>query len=102
ARGDHVPVPPPPKRTEIVPILKASLPPLLLPVILLGGIYSGAVTPTEAAAVAAAYALLLACGLYRAVGLRELTQIFIGASRSIPVVGLVGAGVLLFYYPWPR
>jgi tripartite ATP-independent transporter DctM subunit len=70
----------------------------MLPVILLGGIYSGAVTPTEAAAVAAAYALLLACGLYRAVGLRELTQIFIGASRSTAVVALVVAGALLFNY----
>jgi tripartite ATP-independent transporter DctM subunit len=98
ARRDDLPVAPPPRRTEIVPILKSSLPPLLLPVILLGGIYSGAVTPTEAAAVAAAYALLLACGLYRAVGLRELTQIFIGASRSTAVVALVVAGALLVNY----
>jgi len=98
ARRDDLPVEPPPKRAEIVPILKASLPPLMLPVILLGGIYSGAVTPTEAAAVAAAYALLLACGLYRTVGLRELTQIFIGASRSTAVVALVVAGALLFNY----
>src|SRR5499427_7831045 len=98
ARRDDLPVAPPPKRSEIVPIMKASLPPLLLPVILLGGIYSGAVTPTEAAAVAAAYALLLACGLYRAVGLRELTQIFVGASRSTAVVALVVAGALLVNY----
>ena len=98
ARRDDLPVAPPPTRAEVVPILKSSLPPLLLPVILLGGIYSGAVTPTEAAAVAAAYALLLACGLYRAVGLRELTQIFIGASRSTAVVALVVAGALLVNY----
>src|SRR5438874_2482005 len=71
---------------------------LMLPAILLGGIYSGAVTPTEAAAVATAYALLLACVLYRAVGLRELTQLFTGAARSTSVVALVVAGALLINY----
>ena len=42
-----------------------ALPALLMPVILLGGIYSGVVTPTEAAAVAAAYAFLVAAMWYR-------------------------------------
>jgi len=98
ARKHDLPVEPPMRRSDVVPVLRASVPALLLPVILLGGIYSGAVTPTEAAAVAAAYALLLACGLYRAVGLRELTQIFVGASRSTAVVALVVAGALLVNY----
>ena len=40
-----------------------AMPALLMPVILLGGIYSGVMTPTEAAAVAAAYAFLVACRL---------------------------------------
>src|SRR5262245_35464833 len=67
ARRHDLPVEPPMRRAEVAPVLRASLPALLLPAILLGGIYSGAVTPTEAAAVAAAYALLLCCGLSRAV-----------------------------------
>jgi tripartite ATP-independent transporter DctM subunit len=85
-------------RSEIVPTLRHSFPALLLPVILLGGIYSGAVTPTEAAAVAAAYALLLACGFYRALNWRGLVEIMIGASRSTAIVALVVAGALLFNY----
>ena len=42
-----------------------ALPALLMPVILLGGIYGGVMTPTEAAAVAAAYAFLVAVLWYR-------------------------------------
>ena len=42
-----------------------ALPALLMPVILLGGIYSGVMTPTEAAAVAAAYAFLVGAVWYR-------------------------------------
>ena len=44
----------------------------MMPVVLLGGIYSGVTTPTEAAAVAAAYALLISVVLYRSVSLRRL------------------------------
>jgi len=95
ARRDNLPVEAPVQRNMILPIVGESIPALMLPAILLGGIYSGAVTPTEAAAVATAYALLLACVLYRAVGLRELTQLFTGAARSTSVVALVVAGALL-------
>ena len=98
ARRDNLPVEAPVQRNMILPIVGASIPALMLPAILLGGIYSGAVTPTEAAAVATAYALLLACVLYRAVGLRELTQLFTGAARSTSVVALVVAGALLINY----
>ena len=48
-----------------------AMPALLMPVILLGGIYGGVMTPTEAAAVAAAYAFLVAALLYRSITLRE-------------------------------
>jgi tripartite ATP-independent transporter DctM subunit len=98
ARRNNLPVEPPLARGAVVPILRDSIPALLLPGILLGGIYSGAVTPTEAAAVAAAYALLLACVLYRAVGLAEITQLFIDAARSTASVALVVAGALLINY----
>jgi tripartite ATP-independent transporter DctM subunit len=98
ARRDNLPVEAPVQRNMILPIVGQSIPALMLPAILLGGIYSGAVTPTEAAAVATAYALLLACVLYRAVGLKELTQLFTGAARSTSVVALVVAGALLINY----
>lgn len=51
-------------------------PALLMPVILLGCIYSGVTTPTEAAAIAALYALVIAAGLYRAIKLKTLYEIF--------------------------
>jgi len=98
ARRNNLPVEPPLARGTVVPILRDSIPALLLPGILLGGIYSGAVTPTEAAAVAAGYALLLATVLYRAVGLREITQLFTDAARSTASVALVVAGALLINY----
>ena len=52
----------------------------MMPVVLLGGIYSGVMTPTEAAAVAAAYALLISAGLYRSVSWRD----FYSRSPSAP------------------
>jgi tripartite ATP-independent transporter DctM subunit len=98
ARRRGFPVEPPVERTQIVPILRDAFPALLLPVILLGGIYSGAVTPTEAAALAAAYALLLAMGLYRALSPRGLIEILIGSARATAVVAMVIAGAFLFNY----
>jgi C4-dicarboxylate transporter, DctM subunit len=58
-----------------------ALPALMLPVLVLGGIYSGIFTPTEAAAVAALYALLVTV-FSRAVGLRDLERIFLKATLS--------------------
>jgi tripartite ATP-independent transporter DctM subunit len=98
ARRDDLPVEPPIQIREVPGILKDSVPALLLPVILLGGIYSGIATPTEAAAIAAAYALLLACVVYRTIGFRQVTQLFVGASRSTAIVALVVAGALLVNY----
>ena len=98
ARRENLPVEAPVRLSEVPGVLRDSVPALMLPVILLGGIYSGAVTPTEAAAVAAAYALLLAYVVYRAVGFRQLVELFIGASRSTAVVALVVAGALLINY----
>lgn len=75
-----------------------ALPVLLMPVILLTGIYGGATTPTEAAAVAAAYALLLAAVLYRSVTWRSLYEVFLESGRSSASVGLVIGAALIFNY----
>jgi tripartite ATP-independent transporter DctM subunit len=98
ARRDDLPVEPRIRFREVPGIMRDSLPAVMLPVILLGGIYSGIVTPTEAAAVAAAYALLLACGLYRALPFQGLLHLFVNAARSTAVVALVVAGALLVNY----
>ncbi len=98
ARRQKLPVEPPIRIKEVPGIMRDSLPAVMLPVILLGGIYSGVVTPTEAAAVAAAYALLLACGFYRALSFGGVVHIFVNAARSTAIVALVVAGALLINY----
>lgn len=73
-------------------------PALLMPAILLFGIYSGVTTPTEAAAIAALYALLIAGVFYRALKLRSLYHVFVESARSAASVGLViGASMILTY-----
>ena len=98
ARRDDLPIEARVPMREVPGIMKDSLPALMLPVILLGGIYSGIVTPTEAAAMAAAYALLLACAVYRALSFAGVVNLFIGAARSTAIVALVVAGALLINY----
>ncbi|WP_420395137.1 TRAP transporter large permease [Nioella sp.] len=75
-----------------------AFPALLMPVILLYGIYGGVTTPTEAAAVAALYALLLAGLFYRALSLRALYNIFVESARSSAAVGLVIGGALILNF----
>ena len=75
-----------------------AFPALMLPVILLGGIYGGATTPTEAASVAAAYALLLAGLFYRALSLKGLVGLLVDSTRSSAVVALIIAGAFVFNY----
>lgn len=75
-----------------------ALPALMLPVILLFGIYGGATTPTEAAAVAAAYALLLAALFYRALTLRSLYDILSNSARSSSAIGLIIGGAMILNY----
>ncbi len=75
-----------------------AMPALLMPVILLAGIYGGATTPTEAAAVAAAYALLLAALFYRAVTWKALYNIFSESARASASIGLIIGAALIFNY----
>jgi tripartite ATP-independent transporter DctM subunit len=75
-----------------------ALPALLMPVILLGGIYGGVMTPTEAAAVAAAYAWLIAAVLYRSLTLRQTIAAIRDSARSTAAIGMLIAGALAFNY----
>ena len=75
-----------------------AFPALLMPAILLYGIYGGVTTPTEAAAVAAFYALLLSVLFYRALSFRSLFQILVESARSSAAVGLVIGGALILNY----
>lgn len=75
-----------------------AFPALLMPAILLYGIYGGVTTPTEAAAVAAFYALILAALFYRALSLRKLYEILVESARSSAAVGIVIGGALILNY----
>ena len=73
---------------------KSSFLPLLTPVILLGGIVFGVFTPTEAAAVAAGYALIIAMFVTRTLGKDKLPSVLINAAvQSGSILLLVGAAV---------
>ena len=75
--------------------LRKAAPALLAPVILLGGILSGVFTPTEAAAVAALYAIIVAMFYTRLLKLRDLSPIFVSSAlQSGVILLLVGASVV--------
>ena len=89
---------------EAVPLIQLpritlnAAPALLMPVILLTCIYSGVTTPTEAAAIAAFYALLVSAFLYRTLKLQTLYEVFVDSARSAASVGVViGASMILMY-----
>lgn len=75
-----------------------AFPALMMPVILLGGIYGGIATPTEAAALAAAYALFISFALYRDVSLREAYGAVLTSARSSASIGILIGGALVFNY----
>lgn len=75
-----------------------AFPALLMPAILLYGIYGGVTTPTEAAAVAALYALILAAVFYRALTWRSLYNIFLNSAKSSATIGLIIGAALIFNY----
>ena len=72
--------------------------PLSMPIVLLGGIYSGAFTPTEAAAVAALHALLLAAFVFRALSWRAFWGVVLESTRSSAVITIILAGSFMLNY----
>lgn len=83
---------------EMPGITLNAFPALMMPVILLFGIYGGATTPTEAAAVAATYAFLLAAIFYRTMSFSGTYGIFSESARASASVGLVIGAALIFNY----
>jgi len=83
---------------ELPRITLEATPALLMPVILLGLLYSGITTPTEAAAAAAAYALLVSALLYRALRPADFYQSLVTSARTTIAIGMLIAGALVFNY----
>lgn len=89
---------------EAVPLRKLprmtwdALPVLLMPAVLMFGIYGGITTPTEAAAVAAFYALIVSVFIYRAVSAPALYQSVLASAKTTASIGMLIAGALVFNY----
>ncbi len=98
AHRRNIPAEQPVPLRQLPGVTLRALPALMMPVILLAGIYGGATTPTEAAAVAALYALLVAGLWYRSLTFRALYDVFVDSARSSASVGLVIGSALIFNY----
>ena len=98
ARRRDYPVEPAIPLREIPKITFRAFPALMLPVILLFGIYGGVMTPTEGAAAAAAYALFASTFLYRAVTPKQLYEAVLSSGKATTSVGILIAGALVFNY----
>jgi C4-dicarboxylate transporter DctM subunit len=106
ARKRNYPREPVPTLPVFMKALKNALPAIMIPVIIMGGILVGLFTPTEAAAVAVVYALIVPPLVYRELAWRDLPDIFADSARLSGVIGLiiglVGAfGWVLTYSKFP-
>ncbi|RDL53099.1 Sialic acid TRAP transporter large permease protein SiaM [Ensifer sp. M14] len=98
ARRKNFPVEDPVPLREIPKITWQALPALMMPVVLLGCIYSGITTPTEAAALAAAYALAISVVIYRSISLVAFYDALKTSSKTTASIGMLIAGSLVFNY----
>jgi C4-dicarboxylate transporter DctM subunit len=71
---------------------------LLLIIIVLGGIYAGAFTPTEAAAVSAVYAFVIAVFVYRDMGLRDVPRVLLGSANMSAMILYIITNAVLFSF----
>ena len=83
---------------ELPRITWEAMPALMMPVILLGCMWTGITTPTEAAAVAAAYALLISIVLYRSVGVKDVYNSLVSSARVTVSIGMLIAGAMVFNF----
>ena len=97
-RAGALKIKPPPKASagEVLRTFRESMWGLALLVIIMGGIYGGIFTPTEAAAVSAVYALGVAVFIYRDLTFKQLPHVFLEAARTTVMLMFIVANALLF------
>jgi tripartite ATP-independent transporter DctM subunit len=89
-------VPPPRKsRAEVLSTLRGALWALMLPVIILVGLRMGVFTPTEAAVVAAVYALFVSMAIYRELSWKDLYAVFVNAAKTSAIVMFLIAAAMV-------
>lgn len=86
ARKHNLAAEPPENQEAKAKIVSESVLALVMPVIILGGIYGGIFTPTESAAVACLYGLIVGLFIYRTMSLKSLVPIFVNTAISAAVV----------------
>ena len=95
ARREAIVPPPPATTAQRLAALRESAWALVLPVIVLVGLKMGVFTPTEAAVVAAVYALFVATVVYRELRLVQLYEVFVSAARTTAVIMFLVAAAMV-------
>ncbi|TMH90938.1 MAG: TRAP transporter large permease [Betaproteobacteria bacterium] len=98
ARRQNFPVERPVPMRELPRITGEAFPALMMPVILLGALYSGITTPTEAAALAALYALLVSAFYYRSLGWSDVYRSLLNTAKISGSIGILIAAAMVFNY----
>ncbi|MCF7454301.1 TRAP transporter large permease [Vibrio sp. A1-1] len=84
---------------EKIPVIKKALLPLGFPCLIIGGIYTGAITPTEAASFAVLYAIFIEAVIYRTLGFKDIKDAALATGMITAVVFiLVGMGQAFSWY----
>jgi TRAP-type transport system large permease protein len=95
ARKENITPPPPASRADKLTALRQSTWALFLPVIVLVGLKAGVFTPTEAAVVAAVYALFVATVIYREMGWKDILPVFVSAAKTTAVIMFLVAAAMV-------
>lgn len=90
------------ERARLGPAALAALPAMLVPIVILGGIYSGAFTPTEASAAAVVMALLVGMVFYRELKLRHLPEVLKKTVLATSAIMLIISAAALFSFLMAR
>ena len=94
-RGGFIPMEPA-SWSERLLVTRRNLPGIALPFLILGGIYTGAFTPTEAAAIGLVYSLGITLIFYRTLRLRDLPEVCLKAVRTSCMIAMIIGGAILF------
>ena len=81
---------------ERIRVLRENLWGLLLPVLVVGGIYTGLFTPTEAAAIGTAYSLVITFCVYRTLRLADMAEVLAETVKTTSMIFAIMVGAMLF------
>ena len=95
SRREQIPVPPRKSFAEMTKALRESIWAMMLPLIILVGLRFGVFTPTEAAVVAAVYALFVATVVYREITLPQIFGVFVSAAKTTAIIMFLVAAALV-------